>query len=190
MEKNILSVEIGQRLRYYRQQRQLSLDALSELTSVSKPMLGQIERGTSNPTVAVLWKIAAGLQVPFASFFVRNPSIKLLRAEEQATLQEHNGLFEAYNTFAVPGLPVEIYRIRLLPGCRHISEPAEIGAIKSLTVYSGCLTIEIGSETHTLQKGDATSFSTDISQVYQNLTNEICEYSMTIFYSNPAMHGF
>ncbi|MGE7761476.1 helix-turn-helix domain-containing protein [Peribacillus sp. NPDC097895] len=74
MEKN-LSIQIGQRLRFYRQRRKLSLDDLAELTGVSKPMLGQIERGSSNPTVAILWKIAAGLQIPFGSFLVRNPSI-------------------------------------------------------------------------------------------------------------------
>lgn len=83
MDKNFLSSQIGQQLRFYRQQRQLSLDELSEITGVSKPMLGQIERGASNPTVAVLWKIASGLQVPLASFLMKNPSIKLIREDEQ-----------------------------------------------------------------------------------------------------------
>ena len=47
MDKNFLSVQIGQRLRFHRQQRQLSLEDLADsLTGVSKPMLGQIERGT------------------------------------------------------------------------------------------------------------------------------------------------
>ncbi|MDM5154403.1 XRE family transcriptional regulator [Bacillus sp. DX1.1] len=189
MEKSFLSIQIGQRLRYHRQQRKLSLDDLAELTGVSKPMLGQIERGTSNPTVAILWKIATGLQIPFASFFAGDPSIRLLRVEEQPKFQEYDDLFEAHNTFASPGLPLETYRMRLLPSCRHLSEAHGIGAIKSLTVYSGILTIEIGSESYTLQKGDAISFSADARQIYQNPTDTICEFSMTIFYSNPHIQS-
>jgi transcriptional regulator with XRE-family HTH domain len=32
-------------------------------------MLGQIERNESSPTVATLWKIATGLNVPFSPLF-------------------------------------------------------------------------------------------------------------------------
>ncbi|MGM0875844.1 MAG: helix-turn-helix domain-containing protein [Bacillota bacterium] len=186
MDKNFLSIQIGQRLRFYRQQRQLSLEDLAELTGVSKPMLGQIERGTSNPTVAILWKIAAGLQIPFASFLIRDPSIKILREEEQPLFKEDNDLFETYNTFASPGIPLEIYRIRMLPGCKHLSAPTGIGVLKSITVHSGILSIEIGEENdQTLKTGDAISFSSDVYQIYQNHTEEVCEFNMSIYYSSP-----
>ncbi len=55
----------GKNLNNVRKKRQLSLDKVAELTSVSKAMLGQIERGESTPTVNVLWKIATGLKVSF-----------------------------------------------------------------------------------------------------------------------------
>jgi transcriptional regulator with XRE-family HTH domain len=41
---------------------------------VSKAMLGQIERNESSPTVATLWKIATGLNVPFSSFIAPSES--------------------------------------------------------------------------------------------------------------------
>ncbi|EHC36959.1 Transcriptional regulator yidN, Cro/CI family [Salmonella enterica subsp. enterica serovar Adelaide str. A4-669] len=41
---------------------------LAEISGVSKAMLGQIERNESSPTVATLWKIATGLNVPFSMF--------------------------------------------------------------------------------------------------------------------------
>ncbi|KQL50623.1 XRE family transcriptional regulator [Heyndrickxia shackletonii] len=185
MDKNFLSVQIGQRLRFYRQQRKLSLDEVAEITGVSKPMLGQIERGTSNPTVAVLWKIAAGLQVPIASFLMQNPSIKYLPMKDQPFLKEDNDLFETYNTFASPGIPLENYHIRMMPGCTHHSEAKGIGVIKIVTVYTGSLSIEIGDEEYTLEKGDAISFSTDVDQMYRNLKEEPCEFNMVIHYSNP-----
>ncbi|WP_244906113.1 helix-turn-helix domain-containing protein [Celeribacter ethanolicus] len=46
----------------------LSLAQTSELTGVSKAMLGQIERGESSPTLATLWKIAKGFHLPLTAF--------------------------------------------------------------------------------------------------------------------------
>lgn len=59
---------IGENLKKARYDRELSLDKTSNLTGVSKAMLGQIERGESNPTVATLWKITNGLEITFSSF--------------------------------------------------------------------------------------------------------------------------
>lgn len=49
--------KIGKNLQEIRKSRGLSLDQVSEMSGVSKGMLGQIERGESNPTISVLWKI-------------------------------------------------------------------------------------------------------------------------------------
>ena len=65
-----ISLKIGERLKEIRNTRQLTLDDVAELTGVSKPMLGQIERGQSSPTINVLWKISTGLKIPL-SFFCR-----------------------------------------------------------------------------------------------------------------------
>lgn len=68
---------IGERLRSARQERGWSLDKMAEISQVSKAMLGQIERGESNPTVLTLWKIATGFQIPLAPFYpIKQPKIK------------------------------------------------------------------------------------------------------------------
>lgn len=186
MDKNSISVQIGQQLRYFRQQRILTLDELAELTGVSKPMLGQIERGTTNPTVSVLWKIAAGLQVPFASFLTINPSVRILKKSDQAFFKDDEDLFEVFNTFASPGIPLEIFRIRLLPGCKHCSEPNGTGALKSITIHSGTLAVKLGQEDYfSIKKGDSVSFTTDVPQIFENITKTACVINMVIYYSNP-----
>ena len=64
-----------QRLEALRQQRGWApVLRLAEETGVSKAMLGQIERNESSPTVATLWKIATGLNVPFSAFIVPDAS--------------------------------------------------------------------------------------------------------------------
>ena len=59
---------IGERLKEIRANHNLTLDDTAKVTGVSKPMLGQIERGQSIPTITILWKIATGLKVPLSSF--------------------------------------------------------------------------------------------------------------------------
>ena len=49
---------ISGNLKRLRREKELTLDALAEMTGVSKSMLGQIERGESAPSVATLWKIS------------------------------------------------------------------------------------------------------------------------------------
>ncbi|SMG56998.1 helix-turn-helix domain-containing protein [Paenibacillus aquistagni] len=186
MEKDLISDRIGKRLRHYRQQLNLTLDDLAELTGVSKPMLSQIERGTSNPTVATLWKIASGLQVPLTAFIFENPSLKVLKAEDQPTFREDHNRFEAHNTYAAPGISLETFRANLHPGCSYASEPHGLGVIESITVFSGKMELEVGPETCLLEKGDSISFSADTGHLYKNPFEEICEIAVSILYTNAA----
>ncbi len=66
-----LHQHLSQALKQLRQANGWSLTLAAARTGVSKAMLGQIERGESSPTIATLWKIATGFNVPF-SFFVQS----------------------------------------------------------------------------------------------------------------------
>ena len=59
--------DITLKLRDVRAAAGLSLSKVAEMTGVSKAMLGQIERGESSPTIATLWKIAKGFQLPLSA---------------------------------------------------------------------------------------------------------------------------
>ncbi|MBP6832895.1 MAG: helix-turn-helix transcriptional regulator, partial [Deltaproteobacteria bacterium] len=62
-----LTRRVADNLRVLRKQRDLSLDELAARSGVSRATLSQVETCKTNPTIAILWKIAAGLGVPFAS---------------------------------------------------------------------------------------------------------------------------
>ena len=49
---------IGNNLKKIRQEKKLTLDELAGITGVSKGMLSQIEKGTTNPTINTIWKIS------------------------------------------------------------------------------------------------------------------------------------
>lgn len=182
MERDQISKRIGERLKQLRQSRNLSLDVLAQLTDVSKPMLAQIERGTSNPTVATLWKIASGLNVPFTTFVNETYHAKLLRAEDQIGFFEDANRYQAFTTFTSPGGQTELFRLRLLPGAIREAEAHGLGVYECLTVGVGRLSVEVGNVTYELGPGDSLHFQADVPHVYANQNSEVCEAHMAIFY--------
>lgn len=62
---------LGDYLREQRNQAQMSLRQLAELTDVSNPYLSQIERGLRRPSAEVLQQIAKALRISAESLYVR-----------------------------------------------------------------------------------------------------------------------
>ena len=52
---------IAENLKDIRKGKGLSLEQVSSLTTISKSMLSQLERGEVNPTISTVYKLALGL---------------------------------------------------------------------------------------------------------------------------------
>ena len=65
----IKEFRIGGKIRALRQQKRLTLQELSNLTTLSKPLLSQIENEQVVPPLATLLKIAKGLNIGIHFFF-------------------------------------------------------------------------------------------------------------------------
>src|SRR6202171_1811745 len=68
---------IGARVKALRESSSLSLRDLAERSGVSAPMLSQVERGETSPTLTVAARIAAGLELRLS---------QLLRLDEDGTV--------------------------------------------------------------------------------------------------------
>src|SRR5947207_2346909 len=71
------AIHIGPRVRALREAMDLSLRDLAERSGVSAPMLSQVERGETSPTLAIAGRIAAGLELRLS---------QLLRLDESGTV--------------------------------------------------------------------------------------------------------
>lgn len=109
---------IGQRLKSIRQSRKMTLEDVATLTGVSKPMLGQIEREQSTPTITTLWKIATGLKTPLSSFLEeQQPEYSVVNLRNEEIISEDCGRMRAYPLFVYdPIRNVEIFYIDLILG--------------------------------------------------------------------------
>jgi transcriptional regulator with XRE-family HTH domain len=61
--------EFGQRLREIRVERNLSQEALGELTGLHRNYIGGVERGEINLSLRKVFALAEGLKLPVSAFF-------------------------------------------------------------------------------------------------------------------------
>ncbi|WP_261130068.1 helix-turn-helix domain-containing protein [Bacillus sp. Marseille-Q3570] len=175
---------IGKKIKMIRADRKLSLDELSKLTNVSKAMLGQIERGTSSPTVSTLWKIASGLGVSFSSFVEEDaPTFSKVRIDDVEPLLEDDGRYLVHTLFPTePNRNFEAYAVTLKPGCSYTSPAHGSGVEEYLFVHKGELNVLIGDSAHSLKTGEAIRFSADYEHTYENTSSKRCELYLIIHY--------
>lgn len=64
-----IAVQMGQRIRELRTDRQMSQEELAFKAGISPAHLGQIERATKNPTIDTISRIASALSVPITELF-------------------------------------------------------------------------------------------------------------------------
>ena len=175
---------VGENLRLLRQEMGISLDKASKMTGVSKAMLGQIERGKSNPTVSTLWKISTGLRVSFSSFIDESKEeLKVINIDEIEPVIEEDSTMKLYPIFPFdPNSGVEIFTIELEKGCIHESSSHNSGVEEYIIVTEGEIEMTIGEENFILKKGCSIKFMADKNHTYKNLNEDKAVFQNIIFY--------
>lgn len=166
-----LARRVADALRKYRRDRQLSLDDLSARSGVSRAALSQIEGGRTNPTLAVLWKIAVGLEIPFHDLLGGNSQdgVLILRAGDAPPLRSADSRTES--RLLSPGgasTDTEVYELKLLPKAMHRSEPHARGTTETVVVLTGVLRLTVGGAGYDLSAGDSVYFRADVEHSYEN----------------------
>jgi transcriptional regulator with XRE-family HTH domain len=156
--------QLAAALRAARKARGLSLEAVAQLSGVSRSMVSQIERGESSPTVATLWNLTQALQVDFAGLLAgrEEDRIDVIRADAAPVIAargegvririlsppESVGSHEVYELiFTADGA---LDSAAHSPGCRE-----------HLTVIEGRLTVESGADQALLAPGDTARYAAD-----------------------------
>lgn len=169
--------DIAKILKKLRAERALSLSKAAELTGVSKAMLGQIELGQSSPTVATLWKIATGFNVPFSVFLEDN----IFSPEpEQFSFKDFPVFAEQKQSGmrVIPLIPfdnqlkMDLLKIELVPGAFSRSVPHETGVIEHIIVLQGILELTLEDKKYFIKEGESFRFQADVEHSYAN-TEEI-----------------
>ncbi len=166
---------IGARVKALREASSLSLRELALRCGVSAPMLSQVERGETSPTLVVAAKIASGLDLRLS---------QLLRLDEEGTVtvvrasqRRRGGTSSREHSFEVmtseqPGQRAELSRHTLAPGgaTGAADDPPmhEPGSREVALVESGSLALVCDGERYELEAGDCVTFDADLPHHFEN----------------------
>lgn len=182
---------VGATIQVIRTEQKLSLDALSKRSGVSKSMLSQIERNLTNPTVAILWKLANALNVSVAEILALDekapvpPSISLTPAHSTPVIKNVDGTCELRILGPVDlAGKVEWYELTIQPSGILASDPHEKGSKEHLTVLAGQLIVKAGTAEQKLKLGDTARYSGDIHHSITNPGKTAATALMVIEYAD------
>lgn len=175
---------VGKNLKRLREERNISLDKVADMTSVSKSMLGQIERGETNPTIGTVWKIARGLKVSFTSFLEEEKkTVSIISQSHIKPLLENNDNYRLYPIFPFDSTKhFEIYTVEIEPGASLEAEAHGKGVEEYITVFEGELELKVGDETYKIYNGESVNFQADKPHGYHNTGASTTRLNMLIYY--------
>lgn len=189
-EAQELKRRVGENLERLRKQRGLSLERLAAVSGVSRAMLGQIEAGESAPTIALLWKVARGLDVRFADLLGDEPSgdVQFLPHDSSKVLRSTDGGFESRALFPFDTKRrAEFYELRMGGGHIEKADPHAEGTYENIVVQQGRLRLTVGdsSEPLELRAGDAVYFRADLPHTYENPGSRETIMYLVMTYAEP-----
>lgn len=172
MEPSFDMPEIGKNISVIRKRKNLSLEELSRRSGVSTGMLSQVEKDKVNPTVAVVWKIAYGLDVPFHELLARESDESLfsvLHKNEAVILERNNGrvIFRILSPLSMAE-KLELYTLLIKKDGVLESTPHTQNTEEFLTVISGKISVEVDSKKALLNEGDTIHFHADLKHIVKN----------------------
>jgi transcriptional regulator with XRE-family HTH domain len=169
---------IGARVKALREASSLSLRDLALRSGVSAPMLSQVERGETSPTLTVAARIASGLELRLSQLLRldEDGAVRIVRACDRAGggNAKRGHRFEVM-TPAQPGQRSELSRHTLAPGgaTGAADDPPmhEPGSRETALVEHGALVLVCDGSRHELREGDCVTFDADLPHHFENPTD-------------------
>jgi transcriptional regulator with XRE-family HTH domain len=165
---------VGPRVKALREAMDMSLRDLAERSGVSAPMLSQVERGETSPTLHVAERIAAGLELRLSQLLRLDEggAVTVVRASERRRGPTRGGHRYEILTPPLPGQRAELSQHTLVPGAvtGGPGDPPmhEPGSRETALVGSGAVVLVCDGQRYDLAAGDCVTFDADLQHHFEN----------------------
>lgn len=180
--------DVGRKIKLLRTERKLTLEQLATKSSVSKSMLSQIERGRTNPTLAILWTLTQSLGIDISDLLNTDGAngeceskISLIKSHDIPEIQSADGKC----TLKILG-PIDLvtktewYDMKMEPGGLLDSDGHAEGTMEHLTLIDGALTVRHGGESISLSPGDTARYDADVPHFIENKGKKPARATMVV----------
>jgi transcriptional regulator with XRE-family HTH domain len=162
-----IASRLARNLQHLRKTRGLSQQQMSALSGLPRATWANLESGAANPTLQVIAKVAAALQVSFEEL-VSAPRASARRYAKSDLKTKMRGPVAMRSLLPdpIPGMTLE--RLELPPRSGMTGVPHTPGTREYLTCESGRLVLTASGEKFELEPGDVVVFRGDQRHAYAN----------------------
>ncbi|MEM9462732.1 MAG: XRE family transcriptional regulator [Myxococcota bacterium] len=156
-------------IKQLREARGLTQHQIAKVAALPRPTWANLESGAANPTLSVLMKVAAALQVSLEEL-VGPPraGARLYKARELP--MRRRGKVSVRRLLPDPIAGMELERFELAAGAAMSGVPHTPGTREYLTCEAGALELTAAGERWRLEPGDVVVFRGDQKHGYRNPT--------------------
>ncbi|MBW1642115.1 MAG: cupin domain-containing protein [Deltaproteobacteria bacterium] len=181
--------KIGDKLNRTRESMGLTLQQLADISNVVPSTIQKIETGSMIPSIAVMMKIARGLNKKIGFFLDEEETateVSLLRKSERLSLGEKEDQISVQKlTTELVNPEIDGFILTLPLGTGSGEEPLHHHGEELVFCIRGKATFTVDGDYYTLGPGDTLHFKSKLSHSYKNLGRSTVE--LLIIYSVPAL---
>lgn len=179
---------LAQNVRQLRAARGFTQAQLSKISGVPRATWANIESGGANPTLSVLLKVAAALQVPIEELIAApRAACRFYPAGTVPERKRGTVLLRGLLPDAIPGMAIE--RMELPPASRMAGVPHMPGTREYLTCESGQVQLVVSGERFHLGPGDLVVFRGDQNHSYHNTSARTAVAYSTVLLAPVVVEG-
>ncbi|MCW7540918.1 cupin domain-containing protein [Aquabacterium sp. A7-Y] len=162
------SAHLARNLASLRQVRQLTQESLAGLSGLPRSTIANLESGESNPSLAVLVKVASALQVPIDELLAApRAKVRHWLARDVGSRQRGRGVVE--RDLLPEPVPEEMMSVMdFQPGAVMAGTPHLPGTREFFTCLEGRITLHVAGDAFQLAAGDVLAFPGNVRHSYQN----------------------
>ncbi|MEX0317444.1 MAG: helix-turn-helix domain-containing protein [Ruegeria sp.] len=182
-EQSGIDIAVGRALNRLRQERGLTVTALSNASGVSAAMISRIENGQVSPSLSTLGALAEAMSVPAMALLAQNDhtaDVHHVRAGQglpsRRVAPNHVHEYLLLGKHGGPGGSFQAARIRIdrdeagtLPTYQHEGHVF-------LFILSGAATYRCGSERFEINEGDTLSFDAKLPHGFSEIDGDHVEF--------------
>lgn len=162
-----LSSRLAKNIKLLREARGLTQQQIAKLAGVPRATWAHLESGAANPTLGILHRAAAALQVSIEELIsIPKAACQLYAKDSLPTRSPGQVLVRKLLPDPIPGM--EMDRIEIQPAGRMTGVPHTPGTREYLTCESGEIDLLVAGERFHLAPGDVAVFRGDQRHSYHN----------------------
>ena len=176
-------MDIGKRLKAYRNINQMTQDELGHRTNLSKSYISQLENNKVQATVECFLHILSVLDVSPSEFFNSENDEQIIHKHNDQTIVNEDGITMRWPIKQSNAMEMEPIIITLEPGASMKKfKPSK--AETFIYIQQGHCTLKIGEHQYVANQHDAMYFKSNASHQIINTSDDITTFTMVMTHSS------